>query len=106
MSRFHSLRIVGVRRETGDAISVALDIPDALRPAFAYLPGQYLTLRAEGIRTPVSVAAATMDTLRGMLGGIAEVFHAAASRVASEAREHSVDNTGTAVPSSLPAPVG
>ena len=45
MTRFHTLRIAGVRQETADTISIALDVPEPLRPAFAYQPGQYLTLR-------------------------------------------------------------
>jgi ring-1,2-phenylacetyl-CoA epoxidase subunit PaaE len=44
--RFHRLRIADVTRETPDAISVAFDVPDALRDAYAFTPGQYLTLRA------------------------------------------------------------
>ncbi len=42
---FHPLRIAAVHTETDDAISLSFDIPDALRPRFAYRPGQYLTLR-------------------------------------------------------------
>ena len=44
---FHTLPIADVRRETEDAISLAFAIPGALRPAFAFQPGQYLTLRAQ-----------------------------------------------------------
>jgi ring-1,2-phenylacetyl-CoA epoxidase subunit PaaE len=47
MSGFHPLRIADLRRETDDAVSLAFDIPEALRPLFAFAPGQYLTLRAE-----------------------------------------------------------
>ena len=43
---FHPLRVATVERETDDAVSVAFDLPDALRPRFAFRPGQYLTLRA------------------------------------------------------------
>ena len=44
---FHTLEISEVRRETPDCISVAFTVPDALKAAFAYESGQYLTLRAE-----------------------------------------------------------
>jgi ring-1,2-phenylacetyl-CoA epoxidase subunit PaaE len=45
-SGFHKLSIAEIRRETEDAVSLAFDVPEALRPAFAFSPGQYLTLRA------------------------------------------------------------
>lgn len=44
---FHPLEIKDVRRETADCISVAFEIPDELKDAFAYRSGQYVTLRAE-----------------------------------------------------------
>lgn len=44
---FHALRVVEVRRETSDAISVRLEAPAHLRPAFAFKAGQHLTLRRE-----------------------------------------------------------
>ena len=43
---FHSLVIADVRRETADAVSLAFTVPAALRAAFAFQCGQYLTLRA------------------------------------------------------------
>jgi len=45
MHDFQSLEIVEVKRETPEAISVTLRIPDALREAFRFKPGQHLTLR-------------------------------------------------------------
>ncbi|WP_419911763.1 1,2-phenylacetyl-CoA epoxidase subunit PaaE [Hoeflea sp.] len=53
MARFHSLKIADVRRETPDAVSVAFDVPEASREAFAFIPGQYLTLRANVEGEPV-----------------------------------------------------
>jgi len=47
MSRFHTLRIADVRRETPDAVSLLFDIPEEIRSDYRFLPGQYLTLRAE-----------------------------------------------------------
>ena len=46
MAQFHSLKIADVRRETDDAVSIAFSVPDESRAAFAFVPGQYLTLRA------------------------------------------------------------
>jgi ring-1,2-phenylacetyl-CoA epoxidase subunit PaaE len=43
---YHALRIAEVRHETADAISVAFEIPQALKPLFACKPGQHLGVRA------------------------------------------------------------
>ncbi len=47
MPRFHSLMVADVRRETDDAVSIAFAVPDNARDAFAFVPGQYLTLRTD-----------------------------------------------------------
>lgn len=44
---FHTLRIAEVRRETPDSVSLRFDLPDEARAAFAFQPGQHLTLRTE-----------------------------------------------------------
>ncbi|MET0239183.1 MAG: ferredoxin--NADP reductase [Sphingobium sp.] len=46
-SQFHALRVADVRRETTDTVSLVLDIPPALKAAFAYRAGQYVTVRAD-----------------------------------------------------------
>jgi ring-1,2-phenylacetyl-CoA epoxidase subunit PaaE len=45
--RFHSLQVHDVRRETADAVSIAFAVPETLRDAFRFAPGQFLTLRTE-----------------------------------------------------------
>lgn len=45
MSRFHSLRVKWVKKETPDTVSFALDIPESLKATFAYTQGQYLTFK-------------------------------------------------------------
>jgi ring-1,2-phenylacetyl-CoA epoxidase subunit PaaE len=59
MSRFHPLTIEEIRRETRDSVSLRLGVPEALKPQFAFRPGQYLTLRAmiegEEIRRSYSI---------------------------------------------------
>lgn len=45
MSKFYSLKVVDVRRETPEAVSVAFEIPAQLATAYQYKPGQYLTLK-------------------------------------------------------------
>ncbi len=44
---YHSLRVARVVDETQDARSIVLEVPDALRPLFAYQAGQFLTFRFE-----------------------------------------------------------
>ena len=65
MSRFHALTIADVRRETAESVSVAFAIPDRLRDAYAYVPGQYLTLKAsiggEDIRRSYSICSGLDD---------------------------------------------
>ena len=44
---FHELVISEVRQEGADAVALVFSVPDELAQAFAYVPGQYLTLRAD-----------------------------------------------------------
>lgn len=45
-ARFHELRIARVQPEAGEAVAITLSVPAALREAFAFEPGQFLTVRA------------------------------------------------------------
>jgi len=45
MLNFHPLRVTAVERVAEDAASVTLEVPSALRDAFAHHAGQYLTVR-------------------------------------------------------------
>jgi len=45
MARFHKLKIVDVRRETSDCVSIAFEVPVNLADEFKYIQGQYLTLK-------------------------------------------------------------
>ena len=66
--RFHSLRVKEKRQETGDAISLVFDVPDALAPHYRFAPGQYLTLRTtidgEEVRRSYSICAGPDEPLR------------------------------------------
>lgn len=57
---FHDLTIREVRHETPDSVAISFDLPEALNEAFTWVPGQYLTLRAEvdgqDIRRSYSIA--------------------------------------------------
>jgi ring-1,2-phenylacetyl-CoA epoxidase subunit PaaE len=63
--RFHTLTISDLRRETADAVSLAFAVPDRLREAYRYMPGQYLTLRAtidgEDVRRSYSICSGLDD---------------------------------------------
>jgi ring-1,2-phenylacetyl-CoA epoxidase subunit PaaE len=45
MAKFHELKIKDIRRETGDTVSIAFDVPAALAADFEFIQGQHLTLR-------------------------------------------------------------
>jgi ring-1,2-phenylacetyl-CoA epoxidase subunit PaaE len=63
--KFHALRISDIRRETSDTVSIAFDIPEALRDTFRFTQGQYLTLRAtiqgEDVRRSYSICSGVAD---------------------------------------------
>ncbi len=62
MSKFYSLTISDIHRETPDAVSIAFKVPEQLRAVFAYKPGQYLTIRThlngEEVRRSYSICSA------------------------------------------------
>jgi ring-1,2-phenylacetyl-CoA epoxidase subunit PaaE len=43
---FHPLRVRAIEAETGEAVIVSFEVPEALRDVFRFTQGQYLTLRA------------------------------------------------------------
>ncbi|MBY4898982.1 1,2-phenylacetyl-CoA epoxidase subunit PaaE [Cupriavidus sp. AU9028] len=63
--QFHPLRVAQVRNETADTVSVAFDVPEGLRDAYRFLPGQFLTLRARigdsDVRRSYSICCASQD---------------------------------------------
>ncbi|MEM9331240.1 MAG: 1,2-phenylacetyl-CoA epoxidase subunit PaaE [Pseudomonadota bacterium] len=65
---FHKLTISKVEHLTEDAVALTFDVPDALAHEYDFLPGQYLTLRAdvkgEDIRRSYSICAAKDQDLR------------------------------------------
>ncbi|MCX7382370.1 MAG: 2Fe-2S iron-sulfur cluster-binding protein [Alphaproteobacteria bacterium] len=87
---FHTLTIANLKRETADCVSLAFTVPDHLRAAFAFAPGQYLTLRAtidgEEVRRSYSICTAPADgELRVAIKHVADgVFsHFANTRLAT-----------------------
>ncbi len=45
MSMFYTLKVTTVKKETSDASTISLEIPQELKKVFEYKPGQYLTLK-------------------------------------------------------------
>lgn len=65
MHDFQALQITKVTRETPQAISVTLEVPETLRNAFAFRPGQHLAVRAtlegEELRRTYSICSGPDD---------------------------------------------
>jgi ring-1,2-phenylacetyl-CoA epoxidase subunit PaaE len=61
-SRFHDLTVSAIERQTPEAVAIAFDVPEALRDAFLFKPGQYLTLATrldgEDVRRSYSICSA------------------------------------------------
>jgi len=70
--RFHTLEIAAVRNETPDAVAISFAIPEELSDTFAFVPGQYLTLRAdiggEDMRRSYSICSPLSETGRRTVG--------------------------------------
>lgn len=66
-AEFHRLTVAGVRRLTSEAVAVAFCVPQSLAENYRYVPGQYVTLRAqidgEDIRRSYSICSAQGDQL-------------------------------------------
>lgn len=65
MSKFHSLPIARIERETRDAVCVTFAVPDSLREQFRYSHGQHLTLRTaidgQDVRRSYSICSSVAD---------------------------------------------
>src|SRR5690606_23769690 len=63
--QFHRLTVRDRRAETADSVSIAFEVPDELREAYRFRPGQFLTLRAqlgdEEVRRSYSICVAQGD---------------------------------------------
>ncbi len=65
MPKFHPLKIKEVRRETGECVSVAFEVPKELQPEYRFIQGQHLTLKTElggeEVRRSYSICASPND---------------------------------------------
>lgn len=63
--RFHALKVLDVRKETEEATSLAFEVPADLAGDYAFIQGQYLTLKAviggEELRRPYSICCGLDD---------------------------------------------
>jgi ring-1,2-phenylacetyl-CoA epoxidase subunit PaaE len=65
---FHPLEVSTVDRLTDDAVAVTFTVPDSLKQAFHFKPGQHLTVRREDVRRSYSICSTPMDLAeRGVL---------------------------------------
>ncbi|WP_416897513.1 MAG: FAD-binding oxidoreductase [Minwuia sp.] len=83
MSLFNTLTVADVRRETADSVSIAFDVPEALKGDFAFTAGQYLTLKADvggrEVRRSYSICSGPTDgelrvAIRKVEGGLFSTF--------------------------------
>lgn len=98
MSRFETLKVKEIRRETPDCVSIAFDVPAALSETFKFLPGQYVTLRknvgSEDVRRSYSICSAPSDGVLRV--GVKEVPNGVFSSFAN--RELKVGDTLDVMP--------
>lgn len=65
MAKFHTLSVSDIRKETSDTVSVAFDVPEQLKDQYAFIQGQYLTLKTdidgEEVRRSYSICVSPLD---------------------------------------------
>lgn len=94
--QFHTLTIREVRRETPTTVSLHFDVPANLAHAYAFLPGQYLTLRFQAagqeVRRSYSICSSA-DRGEHLAVAVKEVPGGAMSTIINKefAAGHSVD---------------
>jgi ring-1,2-phenylacetyl-CoA epoxidase subunit PaaE len=80
---FHPLPIAAIRRETADAVSFGLAVPETLSETFRYRPGQHLVVRAmlegEEVRRTYSISSGPADrelwiTVKRVEGGLFSAY--------------------------------
>ncbi|HYC40532.1 MAG TPA: 1,2-phenylacetyl-CoA epoxidase subunit PaaE [Chitinophagaceae bacterium] len=80
---FHKLKVLEVRRETPDCVSVAFKIPEKLKPTFEFRQGQSLTMRSffdgEEVRRTYSICSSPLENewrvaIRKVEGGLFSSF--------------------------------
>jgi ring-1,2-phenylacetyl-CoA epoxidase subunit PaaE len=66
MLTFHPLKVADVRAEGSDALCISFEVPESLREAYRYLPGQHVGVRAQiggqEVRRTYSICSAADDS--------------------------------------------
>ncbi|MBL8269527.1 1,2-phenylacetyl-CoA epoxidase subunit PaaE [Steroidobacter sp.] len=66
MLTFHPLKVADVRPEGSDALSISFEVPESLRQAYRFLPGQHVGVRAQidgqEVRRTYSICSAADDS--------------------------------------------
>lgn len=83
MTKFHSIKIADIYKETKDCSVVSFDVPSDLRDDFNFKPGQYLTLRTsindQDIRRSYSLCSSPLENkwqvaVKKINGGLFSAF--------------------------------
>ncbi len=65
MNKFYSLKVSNIIHETPDSVSIEFEVPEQIKPDFAYKQGQYLTIKKvfdnEEIRRSYSICSAPYE---------------------------------------------
>jgi ring-1,2-phenylacetyl-CoA epoxidase subunit PaaE len=90
---FHTLKVKDIRNETDESVSVAFDLPESLRTQYAFLPGQYLTLRTnikgEDVRRSYSICSCPFNedlrvAIKKLEGGLFSTYANEQLRIGDE----------------------
>lgn len=97
MSGFHTLSISQVRKLSSKAVSLTFEIPENLKEAFRFTPGQYLTLETEingkKVRRAYSICSAPNEEalsvgIKQLEGGVFSVFANQSLKTGSQLSVH------------------
>ncbi len=65
MTKFETLTVKEVKKETADCVSVAFDVPVSAKEKFSFTQGQYITLKqeinGEEVRRSYSICSSPLD---------------------------------------------
>ena len=65
MTKFETLTVKEVKKETADCVSVAFDVPASAKEKFSFTQGQYITLKqdinGEEVRRSYSICSSPLD---------------------------------------------
>ncbi len=66
-TKFYALPVVSISRETATCVAIGFQIPEELKSTFTFIPGQYLTIKAnidgQEIRRSYSICSAPQESL-------------------------------------------